>query len=385
MNLYEYQGKSILRTHGIRVPDGFLILDEEDLEDAIRNVQSNHLVIKAQVLAGGRGKSGGIKVVDSVSDAIQAAKSMLNSNLITPQTDAEGVLVTRVYVESCSDIAHEYYVSFLIDRSTSSICLIASKHGGMDIEEVAMHHPEAIYKCTVNPTSGLLADEILQIADTLELPKQAMADFMETISKLSLLFVSEDMMLLEINPLILTKTFEIVALDAKITLDDHAYYRHPDWNAYFDAEQAGHAYVALDGNIGCLVNGAGLAMATMDAIALEGGKPANFLDVGGSASKVEIEQAFTLLLKNQSVEGVFINIFGGIMQCDTIASAIICAASKLDIGLPIVVRLEGNQKEAGRRIINQAHQQFQIISVDSLDEGAKTIVSIINQANIQEV
>lgn len=389
MHLYEYQGKKILKAHGIHVPYGFLIEDETDIEKALRSIETDRAVIKAQVHAGGRGKSGGIKIVDSLTDGINASKAMLNSRLITPQTDAEGVLVSSVYVEACSDIAREFYVSFLIDRASSSMLCMTSKHGGMDIEEVALHHPESLYQIKVNPLTGLVDADISVIASLLEMPSQAMSVFSQTLKKLSRLFVTEDMMLLEINPLILTKHFDIVALDAKITLDANAFYRHPDWNTYYDtqvkdareieAQSHGLSYVALDGNIGCLVNGAGLAMATMDAIALEGGKPANFLDVGGSASQSQIEAALSLLVKDSKVEGIFVNIFGGIMQCDTIASAIVSAANNLHIGLPIVVRLEGNRKEAGEGIIEQAHGTLKIVSVDSLDEGAKAMVAIINQ------
>lgn len=389
MHLYEYQGKSILSGHGIHVPYGILVDNESAIEKALRSIETDRAVIKAQVHAGGRGKSGGIKIVDSLTDGINAAKAMLNSRLITPQTDAEGVLVSSVYVEACSDIAREFYVSFLLDRASSSMLCMTSKHGGMDIEEVALHHPESLYQIKVNPITGLVDADISVIASLLEIPNPAMSVFSQTLKKLSRLFVTEDMMLLEINPLILTGNFDIVALDAKMTLDEKALYRHPHWNTYFEtqvkdareieAQSHGLSYVALDGNIGCLVNGAGLAMATMDAIALEGGKPANFLDVGGSASQSQIEAALSILLKDPKVEGIFVNIFGGIMQCDTIASAIVSAANKLHIALPIVVRLEGNRKEVGECIIDQARGSLKIISVDSLDEGAKTMVAIINQ------
>ena len=342
-------------------------------------------MVKAQIHAGGRGKGGGVKVVFSIEDAIAEAKKMFGMTLITPQTGPEGKLVQRLYIENGSDIKKELYLSCLVDRSTSKIAFIVSKMGGMDIEKVAEETPEEITTVFIEPSHGVTDDNISTIANALGLSNSMVGQLDGLIKNLYKFFEEKDASLLEINPLIITNEDKLICLDAKVDFDDNALYRHPEIEELRDPneedkyklEAAKHdlAYIKLDGSIGCMVNGAGLAMASLDIIKLYGGEPANFLDVGGGASKEKVTSAFKIILSDPGVKGILVNIFGGIMRCDIIADGIVAAAKELNITVPLVVRLEGTNVQEGKDILNNSG--IDIVSAADLDDAAKKIVELV--------
>jgi len=383
MNIHEYQAKALFAKYQIPVPNGKVAFNVEEAQAAGDALESPITVVKAQIHAGGRGKAGGVKLAKKKSDVTPLAKEILGKTLITPQTGPQGKEVKKLLVEEGVDIAKELYVSWVADRATASIVLIASTEGGMEIEEVAAHSPEKIVKLSVDPLIGYQAYQGRTVAFKLGLPKEVVGQWVAMLGNLYRLFVEKDASQIEINPLIITKQNKLMALDAKVNFDDNALYRHDEIRALRDldeedpletrATQYGLNYVKLDGTIGCMVNGAGLAMATMDVIKLAGAEPANFLDVGGGASKETVKQAFQILLADPNVKGVFVNIFGGIVRCERIAGGIIDAAKEVSIHVPLVVRLEGtNAKEAKQML---AESGLNLIVADTLWDGAQKIVS----------
>ena len=385
MNIHEYQAKEIFKSYDIPVSTGSVAYTIDEIESAVNNVSGPTWVVKAQIHAGGRGKGGGVKVVNSSEDAIQEAKKMFGMNLITPQTGPEGKLVQRLYIENGSDIEKELYLSCLVDRATSKVAFIVSKMGGMDIEKVAEETPGEITTIFIEPSSGVTDANVKTLADSLDLTGPLADQLDGLIKNLYKFFVEKDASLLEINPLIITDTKKLICLDAKVNFDDNALYRHPEIEELrdpneedkYELEAAKHdlAYIKLDGSIGCMVNGAGLAMASLDIIKLYGGEPANFLDVGGGASKEKVTSAFKIILSDPGVKGILVNIFGGIMRCDIIADGIIAAAKELQINVPLVVRLEGTNVEEGKDILNNSG--IDIVSATDLDDAAKKIVELV--------
>ncbi|TGK31667.1 ADP-forming succinate--CoA ligase subunit beta [Leptospira gomenensis] len=389
MKIHEYQAKEILRRHKANVPFGVVIDKKENGSKAHDEVTSKTggsvVVVKAQIHAGGRGKGGGVKVTKTKDDAIAAIDKILGMQLITPQTGAEGKKVLKVYLEQGIDIAKEYYLSILLDRSIRKTIIMASTEGGMEIEEVAETHPEKILKIAIDPGIGLQVNQARQLAFSLGLPAESHKSFQSLLFAIYEAYIKEDASLLEINPLILTKQNEIIAGDCKIDLDENALYRHADNAAFRDiteedplevqASEFNLNYVKLDGNIGCMVNGAGLAMATMDIVKLAGAEPANFLDVGGGANKTTVTNGFKIILGDPNVKGIFVNIFGGIVRCDMVAEGIIEAAKAVDLKVPLVVRLQGTNSELGREVLNKSG--LKITGVDDLREAANTIAKLI--------
>ena len=385
MNIHEYQAKELFKKFNIPVSTGSVAFTSEEIESAVNNVSGPTWVVKAQIHAGGRGKGGGVKVVKSSNDAIIEAKKMFGMNLVTPQTGASGKTVQRIYIENGSDIKKELYLSCLIDRSTSKVAFIVSKKGGMDIEAVAEETPDEITTVYIDPSNGVSDENIIAIANSLELTDNLMTQLDSLIKNLYEFFMEKDASLLEINPLIISDKNELICLDAKVNFDDNALYRHPeieelrDPNEEDESEQEAAkydlAYIKLDGNIGCMVNGAGLAMASLDIIKMYGGEPANFLDVGGGASKEKVANAFKIILSDKGVKGILVNIFGGIMRCDIIAEGIIAAAKELSISVPLVVRLEGTNVEEGKKILDNS--DIDIVSALDLDDAAKKIVELV--------
>ncbi|WP_016760739.1 ADP-forming succinate--CoA ligase subunit beta [Leptospira weilii] len=389
MKIHEYQAKEILRRHKANVPFGVVIDKKENASKAHDEVTSKTggsvVVVKAQIHAGGRGKGGGVKVTKTKEDATAAVDKILGMQLITPQTGPEGKKVLKVYLEQGIEIAKEYYLSILLDRSIRKTIIMASTEGGMEIEEVAETHPEKILKIAVDPGIGLQVNQARQLAFDLGLPAESHKSFQSLLAAIYEAYIKEDASLLEINPLILTKQNEIVAGDCKIDLDENALYRHADNAAFRDvteedplevqASEFNLNYVKLDGNIGCMVNGAGLAMATMDIVKLAGAEPANFLDVGGGANKTTVTNGFKIILGDPNVKGIFVNIFGGIVRCDMVAEGIIEAAKAVDLKVPLVVRLQGTNSELGREVLNKSG--LKITGVDDLREAASTIAKLI--------
>ncbi|EMY77170.1 succinate-CoA ligase, beta subunit [Leptospira weilii serovar Ranarum str. ICFT] len=389
MKIHEYQAKEILRRHKANVPFGVVIDKKENASKAHDEVTSKTggsvVVVKAQIHAGGRGKGGGVKVTKTKEDAIAAVDKILGMQLITPQTGPEGKKVLKVYLEQGIDIAKEYYLSILLDRSIRKTIVMASTEGGMEIEEVAETHPEKILKIAIDPGIGLQVNQARQLAFELGLPAESHKSFQNLLSAIYNAYIQEDASLLEINPLILTKQNEIIAGDCKMDLDENALFRHADNAAFRDiseedplevqASEFNLNYVKLDGNIGCMVNGAGLAMATMDIVKLAGAEPANFLDVGGGASKTTVTNGFKIILGDPHVKGIFVNIFGGIVRCDMVAEGIIEAAKAVDLKVPLVVRLQGTNSELGREVLNKSG--LKITGVDDLREAANTIAKLI--------
>lgn len=389
MKIHEYQAKEILRRHKANVPFGVVIDKKENAPKAHDEVTSKTggsvVVVKAQIHAGGRGKGGGVKVTKTKEDAIAAVDKILGMQLITPQTGSEGKKVLKVYLEQGIDIAKEYYLSILLDRSIRKTIIMASTEGGMEIEEVAETHPEKILKIAIDPGIGLQVNQARQLAFELGLPAESHKSFQSLLTAIYEAYIKEDASLLEINPLILTKQNEIIAGDCKIDLDENALYRHADNAAFRDiteedplevqASEFNLNYVKLDGNIGCMVNGAGLAMATMDIVKLAGAEPANFLDVGGGANKTTVTNGFKIILGDPNVKGIFVNIFGGIVRCDMVAEGIIEAAKAVDLKVPLVVRLQGTNSELGREVLNKSG--LKITGVDDLREAASTIAKLI--------
>ncbi|MEQ9325410.1 MAG: ADP-forming succinate--CoA ligase subunit beta [Polyangiaceae bacterium] len=389
MKLHEYQAKQIFAKYGIPVPKGKVVFEEKDIQGAVDQMVKEHgeiVVVKAQIHAGGRGKGGGVKVSKGKDEAVKNGKAILGMNLVTKQTGPGGKQVNRLYLEQGLDIARELYLAILVDRETRQPAVIASTEGGMDIEEVAEKHPEKIVTVHVDPLIGLAPFQARQLAFALELTeKNTMKAFGKLITRLYDCFRKEDASMVEINPLVVTGDGDVVALDAKMTCDDNAGWRHPDWAELRDkteedpteleAKEAGLSYVALEGNIGCLVNGAGLAMSTMDIIKHFGGEPANFLDVGGSANKEQVTKAFEMILRDGDVKGIFVNIFGGIMSCKTIAEGVVAATKELSLEVPLVVRLQGNAAAEGKKIL--ADSGLKIQPADTMAEGAKKIVEAV--------
>ncbi|MFK7873143.1 MAG: ADP-forming succinate--CoA ligase subunit beta [Oligoflexales bacterium] len=387
MNIHEFQAKGLYHKYGIPAPKGFLARNETEAEFAFRRLKSPVAVVKAQVHAGGRGKAGGVKLVRSADECREVTKEMLGMTLVTHQTGPEGKVVGSVYVEAGSDIKDEYYLAMLVDRETASIAIMFSQEGGMDIEEVAEKTPEKIVNIYIDPTVGLQAFHLRQLGAKSGLPKDQQKKLSHVVKKLYHMFTDLDCALLEINPLILTGEGDMLALDGKLNFDDNALYRHPEIEGMRDfneedsreveASKYGLSYIGLDGNIGCLVNGAGLAMATMDIIKHYSGDPANFLDVGGGATEEMVRNAFRIILQDEHVKGIFVNIFGGIMQCDVIARGVVAASKDLGLKVPLSVRLEGTNVEEGRKILQESG--LEIIAAKDMADGAKRIVEVLNK------
>jgi succinyl-CoA synthetase beta subunit len=383
MNLHEYQSKRLFADYGIPVPKGIPVKSPNAAVDAAKELGGNLWVVKAQVHAGGRGKAGGVKVARTREEVRAAAEAMLGKRLVTHQSGPEGLPVSVVYVESGSEIERELYLSMLVDREVSRVAFIASAAGGMDIEKVAAETPEKIFSVAIAPDAGLQDYQARQLAFGLGLDSKQMRQFGDLIKRLYRLYDECDASLVEVNPLIVTKSGDVLALDAKINIDGNALYRQPklvelrDITQEDDKEREAAAhdlnYVSLDGDIACMVNGAGLAMATMDLIKLHGGDPANFLDVGGGATKERVAEAFKLILSNQNVTAILVNIFGGIVRCDLIAEGIIAAVKEVGVSVPVVVRLEGTNVEKGRELL--AGSGLAIISADDLTDAAKKVVA----------
>ena len=383
MNIHEYQAKSILRDFDVPVAKGIVVLSPEDAVAAAKELRGKRWVVKAQIHAGGRGKGGGVKLVNSLDDVRAETDRMLGMNLVTHQTGAEGKQVRRVYIEKASEIDREFYLSCLVDRQTSRVAFISSTEGGVDIEEVAAKTPEKILTLSVDPSSGYSGFYGRRIAFGLGLEGKQVKQCVALIANLYRAFLEKDASLIEVNPLVVTGAGDLLCLDAKMNFDDNALYRHTDIADLRDIDEEDPAeveasrfdlsYVKLDGNIGCMVNGAGLAMATMDIIKLYGAEPANFLDVGGGADREQVINAFKIILSDPNVEGILVNIFGGIMRCDIIAEGIVEAAKEMSIGVPLVVRLEGTNVTLGKKILNDSG--LAIIAADDLADAAKKIVA----------
>ena len=397
MNIHEYQAKELLRTYGVAVLDGHVAWTPEAAEAAAAKLPGPIYVVKSQIHAGGRGAGrfsddpqgkGGVRVVKSPADARAAADAMLGHTLVTKQTGAAGRRVHRVYVEAGCDIARELYLSLLVDRATARVTIMASTEGGMEIEEVAAHHPEKILRVAVDPAAGLSAFHARRLAFSLGLDGKQITAFGRFVAAMYEAFLALDCAIVEVNPLVVTKAGDVVALDAKISFDDNALFRHPELEKLRDeaeedpkeleAAKHGLSYVALEGNIGCMVNGAGLAMATMDIIKLYGAAPANFLDVGGGATKERVTAAFKIILSDPNVEGILVNIFGGIMRCDVIAEGVVAAAREVLLSVPLVVRLEGTNVALGKEIM--ARSGLPIIAADNLADAAEKIVTAVREA-----
>ncbi len=388
MNIHEYQAKSILAKYGVAVPRGGVAYTPEEALTVARDLGGPVWVVKAQIHAGGRGKGGGVKVVKSLDEVTEAAKAMLGMTLVTHQTGPEGKEVKRIYVEDGCDIARELYLGAVIDRSSGGVTLMASTEGGMEIEEVAAETPEKILKVAIDPAIGIQPFHARQIAFGLGLEGRQVGSAVKFILALYKAFVDTDASLLEINPLVVTGAGDVLALDAKMNFDDNALFRHKDIEELRDPDEEDPAeleaarhdlnYIKLDGNIGCMVNGAGLAMATMDIIKLYGGEPANFLDVGGGATKDRVTAAFKIILSDPNVEGILVNIFGGIMRCDVIADGVVAAAREVSLHVPLVVRLEGTNVELGKKIL--ADSGLPIVSADDLADGADKVVKAVKEA-----
>ena len=388
MNIHEYQAKQVLKQFGVAVPNGHVAFSADEAVKAAEQLGGPVWVVKAQIHAGGRGKGGGVSVVKSIDEVRAEATRMLGMTLVTHQTGPEGKEVGRVYIEDGSDIARELYLSALVDRATSRISFIVSTEGGMDIEEVAEKTPEKILTVSIDPASGISAHHGRQIAYSLGLEGDQVKQAVKMIGNLYRAVVEKDMSLLEINPLVVTGAGDLICLDAKVNFDSNALYRQADIvelrdlaeedPAEIEASKYDLSYIKLDGKIGCMVNGAGLAMATMDIIKLYGSEPANFLDVGGGATKEKVTEAFKIILSDDNVEGILVNIFGGIMRCDIIAEGVVAAAKELSLEVPLVVRLEGTNVELGKEIM--ANSGLPIIPADNLNDAAEKIVAAVKEA-----
>ena len=385
MNIHEHQAKELFDGYDIPVSKGSVAYEKSQINEAVGKVKGPIWVVKAQIHAGGRGKGGGVKVVSSKEEAVNEAEKMFGMNLITPQTGPAGKEVKRIYIENGSDIKKELYLSCLLDRATSKVAFIVSKMGGMDIEAVAKDTPENITTVQIEPSIGVTENDINTISKAFELKKDLEGQLSDLIKNMYKFFLEKDASLVEVNPLIITETDKLLCLDAKVNFDDNALYRHPEIEELRDENEEDEyereaskfdlAYIKLDGNIGCMVNGAGLAMASLDIIKLYGGEPANFLDVGGGASKEKVSSAFKIILSDKGVKGILVNIFGGIMRCDIIAEGIVAAAKELEISVPLVVRLEGTNVDEGKRILDNS--SIEIISANDLDDAAKKIVKLV--------
>ena len=385
MKIHEYQGKDILRQFGVPVPRGIPAFTVQEAVEAAQKLGGPVWVVKAQIHAGGRGKGGGVKVAKSIDDVKALAGQILGMQLVTHQTGPEGQKVRRLYIEDGADIQKEYYLSAVTDRGTQKVAFIASSEGGMDIEEVAHSTPEKIVKVFVDPLTGMTDELAKELAKGIQLPADSEAQFIDVCKKLYTCYMETDASLVEINPLNRDSKGNIIALDAKFNFDANALFRHPEIVALRDLDEEDPAeieaskfdlaYISLDGNIGCLVNGAGLAMATMDTIKLFGGEPANFLDVGGGATPEKVTEAFKIMLKNKNVKAILVNIFGGIMKCDTIATGVITACKAVNLSVPLVVRMKGTNEELGKKML--AESGLPIISADTMAEAAQKVVAAV--------
>ena len=385
MNIHEHQAKEILKKYGAIVPKGVFALSVEELVEKAKSLNTKKFVLKAQIHAGGRGKAGGVKILDTIEELSEAAKEMMGKTLVTHQTGPEGREVKRLYVEESSNIDKEFYLSCLVDRASSKIAFISSDQGGMDIEEVASSSPEKIITTKVDMNNEISNKDCEEIIKIFNLNESVKTQAISLIKSIYQMFVSTDANMVEINPLILTKEEKIICLDAKVNFDSNALFRHPeivelrDLNeedpTEIEASKHDLAYIKLDGSIGCMVNGAGLAMATMDIIKLYGKEPANFLDVGGGASKEKVSAAFKIILSDKNVKGILINIFGGIMRCDVLAQGVVDAAKEININIPLVVRLAGTNFIEGKEILDNS--ELKLISADNLDDAAQKIVKAI--------
>ncbi|MEA3192192.1 MAG: succinyl-CoA synthetase beta subunit [Betaproteobacteria bacterium] len=387
MKIHEYQGKEIFRKFGVPTPRGYPAMSVDEAVDAAKKLGGKVWVVKAQIHAGGRGKGGGVKVAKSLDEVKKLSSQILGMQLKTHQTGPQGQKVRRLLIEEGADIKKELYVGMVVDRGTQKVALMASSEGGMDIEEVAAHTPGKIHKVFVDPAAGLKDSEAEEVARKIGIPADSLPQARDLLKNLYKCFWETDASLAEINPLIISKENKVVALDSKLNFDDNALFRHPDIVAMRDLDEEDPLeieaskydlnYISLDGNIGCMVNGAGLAMATMDTVKLFGGSPANFLDVGGSATPEKVTAAFKIMLSNPKVKGILVNIFGGIMQCDTIAKGVIAAARDVKLTVPLVVRMKGSNEDLGKQILKDSG--LPIISADSMGDAGKKIVAAISK------
>ncbi|MCM3400773.1 ADP-forming succinate--CoA ligase subunit beta [Cytobacillus oceanisediminis] len=385
MNIHEYQGKEVLRQYGVAVPNGKVAFTVEEAVEAAKELGTEVCVVKAQIHAGGRGKAGGVKVAKNLDEVRTYAGEILGKTLVTHQTGPEGKEVKRLLIEEGCDIKKEYYVGLVLDRATSRVVLMASEEGGTEIEEVAEQTPEKIFKEEIDPVLGLTAFQARRIAFNINIPSKLVGQAVKFMMGLYRAYIEKDCSIAEINPLVVTGDGKVMALDAKLNFDGNALYRQKDIMALRDLEEEDAkeieaskydlSYISLDGNIGCMVNGAGLAMATMDIVKHYGGDPANFLDVGGGATAEKVTEAFKIILSDKNVKGIFVNIFGGIMKCDVIATGVVEAAKQVGLTVPLVVRLEGTNVELGKKIL--AESDIDIIAAESMADGAQKIVSLV--------
>ena len=385
MNIHEHQAKQILKKYGVPVPEGIFALTVDELIEKAKSLKTEKFVLKAQIHAGGRGKAGGVKILNNIDELTKASRELLGKKLITPQTGPEGREVKRLYVEVSSNIDKEFYLSCLVDRASAKIAFISSDQGGIDIEEVASKTPEKIITTKIDISDNILDSDCEKIIEIFSLKNDAKNQAISLIKSIYKMFISTDASMVEVNPLILTKEEKIICLDAKVNFDDNALFKHPDIVELRDlneedpteieASKYDLSYIKLDGSSGCMVNGAGLAMATMDIIKLYGKEPANFLDVGGGASKEKVSAALKIILLDKNVKGILINIFGGIMRCDVLAQGVVDAAKEINISVPLVVRLAGTNFKEGKEILDSSG--LKLISAENLDDAAKKIVKAI--------
>ena len=384
MNIHEYQAKEIFRKFGIKVQNGFVIFSLKEIDDNFKKLKTKKIALKAQIHAGGRGKAGGIKIVDNIEELKKHAENLFGKKLITHQTGPQGKEIKRIYLEETCDILKEFYLSCLVDRSSSKIAFISSSEGGVNIEDVAKNNPKKIITTKINLSNSVDEKDINKIIKPFNLTKKTKKQAFNIIKSIYKILIDKDANLIEVNPLILTKDDNLICLDAKINFDDNGLYRQPDIVSLKDpneedpieteAKKHDLAYIKLDGKIGCMVNGAGLAMATMDIIKLYGSEPANFLDVGGGASKEKVSAAFKIILSDKNVKGVLINIFGGIMRCDVLAQGVVEAAKETNLSIPLVVRLAGTNEELGKNILKKS--KLKIISANNLSDATKKIIEV---------
>lgn len=385
MNIHEYQGKQVLKQYGVAVPEGHVAFSPEEAVKAAKELGTDVVVVKAQIHAGGRGKAGGVKLAKNLDEVREYAKELLGKVLVTHQTGPEGKEVKRLYIEAGSNIEKEYYLGLVLDRETSLVTLMGSEEGGMDIEEVAANRPERIFYESIDPVVGLTGFQARRMAYNMNIPTKLVNKAAKLMLGLYQAYIDKDAAIVEINPLVVTGDGQVVALDAKFNFDANALGRHPDIMEMrdYDEEDAKEieaskydlSYISLDGNIGCMVNGAGLAMATMDTINYYGGSPANFLDVGGGATAEKVTEAFKIILSDKNVKGIFVNIFGGIMKCDIIAEGVIQAAKEVSLDVPLVVRLEGTNVDLGKKLLNESG--LNIVAAGTMADGAKQIVELV--------
>ncbi|MFD1862458.1 ADP-forming succinate--CoA ligase subunit beta [Planococcus sp. FY231025] len=385
MNIHEYQGKQILKQYGVAVPEGYVAFSPEEAVKAAKELGTDVVVVKAQIHAGGRGKAGGVKLAKNLDEVRAYAKELLGKVLVTHQTGPEGKEVKRLYIEAGSNIEKEYYLGLVLDRETSRVTLMGSEEGGMDIEEVAANNPERLFYEEIDPVVGLTGFQARRMAFKMNIPAKLVNKAAKLMLGLYQAYIDKDAAIVEINPLVVTGDGQVVALDAKFNFDANALGRHQDIMEMRDydeedpkeieASKYDLSYISLDGNIGCMVNGAGLAMATMDTINYYGGTPANFLDVGGGATAEKVTEAFKIILSDKNVKGIFVNIFGGIMKCDIIAEGVIQAAKEVSLSVPLVVRLEGTNVELGKKLLNESG--LDIVAAGTMAEGAKKIVELV--------